>query len=80
MSKKNRKSENSGPVICFAGKKLIFDKNGKRRRVRRTAPSLIINGNLKIELPSSADQKRGFTHKHADLLLSVYPQDYKLKN
>ena len=66
-------------MICFVGKIPGYDKKGKPCPVKREASRQIRNGNLIIDLPPSDEQKHGFTHEQANLLLSLYPSDYKLK-
>jgi len=64
--------------IKFVGKVRTFDrKTGKEKLVIGTAPQIRRNGNLIIELPPDAVQKKGFTHTYADFLLKNYPREYK---
>lgn len=76
------KVENPKPelVICFVGKRREIDKRtGKEKLVLREAPARRVNGQRIFDLPSDSDQKKGFTHPDAELLLRLYPQDFKKK-
>lgn len=73
-------SKSNELIIQFVGKKTVKDeKTGKEKRVLSSAPAKIINGNLIIELPSSKEQKTGFTHKNANFLIANYSNLYKKK-
>ena len=70
----------SSLVIKYVGLRQRIDpKTGKSRLVLANAPTVRINGNRTIDLPSDAVQKRGFTHKDAEFLLKAYPKEFKRK-
>src|SRR6185369_4025319 len=69
-----------GPVIQFVGKREQLNKEtGKAETVYREAPTRRRNGSRVIDLLSSTEQRKGFTHPDAEFLLTVYSRDYKLK-
>lgn len=73
-------SSSSKTVIRFVGKDRRDDPlTGKTRFVAAKAPTQRSNGDRIIELPSSWQQKRGFTHTDADFLLKTYPREFKRK-
>lgn len=66
--------------IVFVGKSQKTDKKtGKLKMVAAEAPTKITNGKQTILLPSSTEQRTGFTHEAAEFLLSTYPRLYKRK-
>lgn len=68
------------PEIQFIGRWRQFNKEtGEFELVYREAPTRRRNGARVIELPSSTEQKKGFTHPDAEFLLTAYPRDYKRK-
>ena len=83
MNKKkiNRKKTtvvDSELVIQFVGKTQVLDKEtGKSKTVLAEAPTQRIQCRRVIDLPSSDEQKKGFTHPDAEFLLAVYPKDFK---
>lgn len=67
-------------IIKFIGKTLKLNKKtGKMKLAPAEAPTKITNGAKTIILPPSSTQTKGFTHKDAELLISAYPKQYKLK-
>lgn len=86
MAKKNKvqssKSQVPGSelVICFVGRRREIDKKtGKEKLVIREAPERRVNGQKVFDLPPSDEQKKGFTHPDAALLLRLYKNDFKKK-
>lgn len=68
-------------TIQFVGKRREIDKKtGKEKLVLREAPTVRVNGQKVFELPSDDDQKKGFTHRDAKLLVQLYPKDFKIKS
>jgi hypothetical protein len=67
-------------VIQFVGKRKVLNKEtGIEETVYREAPTLRRNGARVIELPSSTEQRKGFTHPDAEFLLTAYPKVFKRK-
>lgn len=76
----NPESSDGAIVIRFVGKKPQLNKEtGKVEIVYREAPTKRRNGGRIIELPSSTEQRKGFTHPDAEFLLTAYPSEFKRK-
>lgn len=75
------KVQSSEIVIQFVGKRREIDKKtGREKLVLREAPTVRVNGNKTFNLPPDEEQKKGFTHEEAKLLLKLYRQDFKIKS
>ncbi len=66
--------------VIFVGKREVVNKEtGKLEKVSaEEAPRKINDGDTAIKLPESDEQKKGFYTKHANVLVSLFPEDYKL--
>jgi len=81
MPRKKKAAESAETLIIqFVGKRREIDKKtGKEKLVIREAPTRRVNGQSVFDLPADADQKKGFSHPDAELLLAFYPKDFKKK-
>ena len=79
--KKVVKSADQTLTIQFVGRRREIDKRtGKEKLIVREAPTKRVNGQRVFDLPSDEDQKKGFSHPDAELLLRLYPKDFKIKS
>lgn len=78
--KKAVQSADQTLIIQFVGRRREVDKkSGKEKLVLREAPTVRVNGNKTFNLPSDTEQKKGFAHPDAALLLKLYKNDFKKK-
>lgn len=66
--------------IIYIGKSVYKDKKGGehiRRTHAKDIPTFRKNGHKKIELPSGAEQLKGFYHEDASFLVNTYRNEFK---
>ncbi len=77
-NKKSKKTEAPANNIQWVGKREKLNKEtGKRELVPVNAPPFINDSETRIKLPAPEVQAKGFFHEDADVIIALFPNDFK---
>lgn len=67
------------PNIQFVGRRQVTNKEtGKLEWLPIEAPERITDGETRIKLPATSEQRSGFYHERAAQIIALFPDDYKI--